>query len=66
MSFVGSIVHHAEQTMRPGAYQVEDPDAFGGSPKETRFAFNQAARTTLFAELGKASSVLPSPLSYRP
>ena len=65
-SFVGSIQYKADLTMRPGAYQVTDPDSFGGSPKETRFAFNKAARVTLFADLSKQSTKLPSPLTYSP
>lgn len=60
-SYMGNILSHAYQTIRPGAYNPEDPGGIKISPREIRFAYKKAARETFLDEIRKTKRWLPSP-----
>lgn len=51
--YMDDILHQANQTMRPGHYHPVDFGRFKSTPKETKFAFNKAARITFVDEINK-------------
>ena len=64
-NFMDRILHQANQTIRPGAYNPVDTARFNKPVKDTRFAYSKAARMTFIDEIGKRESKQPSPADYR-
>ena len=65
-SYMGKVQNFANQTVRPGAYQITDPGSFTTEKKINRFKFRKAARQTFIDDVHKSKSQLPSPHTYSP